>query len=126
MIRQLAILATIGLVVLTPIVARAQGYGGGGGGYGNSPADSGFDEMFRYQMMMEMQQQLRLQQKKALRCKARTGPDLVDLLESRHRGRRSQEEEPARHPDRHEGEVQDGEHEGGHDEDGHDEDGHDP
>jgi hypothetical protein len=65
MIRRLAILATIGLVASAPIVASAQGYGGGGGGYGNPPVDSGFDEMLQYQMMMERQQRLRLQQKKA-------------------------------------------------------------
>ena len=69
MIRRLAIPATIGLVALAPIVASAQGYGGGGGGYGNPSVDSGFDEMFQYQLMMQTQQRLRLQQKKALHAK---------------------------------------------------------
>src|SRR5262249_26240766 len=70
MIRRLAILAAIGLVASAPEVANAQGHGGGGGGYGNNPSvDTGFDEMLQYQMMLGRQQQLRLQQKKALLAK---------------------------------------------------------
>jgi hypothetical protein len=71
MIRRLAVLATIGLVALVPVVAIAQGYGGGGGGYGTPPVDYGYDQMLQYQMMLQMQQQARLQQKKAQRASAK-------------------------------------------------------